>query len=170
MALLNTKHLIKSSYLTVICIVDGEGELLGKTLHGLGKLYYMAYIDGETIDKLSREQDHLPTIGLNGFLILYNSDIVPHNKEFATYACRANTLINFTEQNNVHLLATVLLDKHSDWRHIYFKIAEKNKDKVCFVRFAKNNSDIRLQIESGENAGQYIPYCLDDDGNLNETY
>lgn len=148
MKLKNTEHLINSYLLTVICVKDDDNILLYKLLSVLD----------ETVTSLNE------TVASNGA----NNEL--QNDKFASYSRQANELIEFAELNDTHLLATVLLDKPSDWRSIYFKIAEKHKDEVCFVRFITNedNSDIRLQIESGENAWQYIQYRLDKDGHIAE--
>lgn len=182
MGLQNTQHLINSHCLTVICVKYDDNDIWKKLMYGLNDRYgfgYNYFWDEDTIDdlvkRLSLHKDCLQVVGINGvvyhteFFMRDENGVVLKKNDFVKDACKINSLVEYAEQNNEHLIATVFLDKYSDWRHIYFKIAEKYKDKVCFVRFVTNedHSDIRLQIESGENAWQYIPYRLDD-GKLGE--
>lgn len=154
MGLHNTKHLIFSVRLTVFCLKEGDGILLDKLLSTLNS-------EGNVCTSIIN-LDEKATV---------KTDVELNKNKFTIYASCINDLMSFAEQSNAHLIALVSVDKYSDWRSIHFRIAEELKDKICFVRFAQNEdgSDIHLQIESGENAWQYIPYCLDEKGNLCET-
>lgn len=179
MELQNTKHLINNHRLTVICLKGDERILLDKLLSGLNDKGYatIPYPNTQTFDELAKEylkprQNQLTVINLDGLTTFDQVETALQNNMVKRYVNSVNSLIEFAELNNVRLLATVTLDKVANIRSIYFRIAEELKDKVCFVRFVniKDNAVVRLQIESGENAWQYISYCLDDDGDLKETY
>lgn len=154
MKLKNTEHLINSVRLTVFCLKEDDRLLLDKLLSALNS-------DSNVCASIINLDEKAAV----------ETDVALNKNKFTIYASCINELIPSVERSNAHLIATVSVEKYSDWRSIHFKVAEELKDKVCFVRLITNqdNSDIRLQIESGENAWQYIPYCLDEKGNLCET-
>lgn len=153
MKLQNTKHLISSVRLTVICLIGNDHILPDKLLSALNS-------DGNVCAAIINLDERLTAVKTDAAL----------NNKFGTYSSYINDLVTFAEQGNEHLLATVTLDKVANIRSIYFRVAEELKDKVYFVRFVQDeSSDIRLQLETGENAWQYILYRLDDNGNLKEV-
>lgn len=176
MGLPNTEHLINHHCVTVFCLEGDERILLDKLLSGSSDKGYvmMPLSKRQTMDEFAEEylksrQNSLTVIDLNGDTS-YDDDLEFH--KWTCYALRVIYLIDCAKENNAHIIATLLLKHSYNWRHIYFKIAERLKDKVCFVRFVntRDTSNIRLQIESGENAWQYIPYRLDDDGHITERH
>lgn len=175
----NTKHLIDSYRLTVICIND-DPYTWHKLVYGLNACYGFSHAFlvpyEDSIERLAKtlsvNKSFLHIIEINDtdyraeHLRRNANGAALKNNDFAKNACKINSLIKYAEQNNEHMIATIWVEKYSDWRHIHFKIAEDLKDEVCFARIIKNedNSNIRLQIESGENAWQYIQYRLDKKG------
>lgn len=141
MKLQNTKHLINNHRLTVICTKNDEQVLLNKLLSSLND----NYTNSQSLDTLTD----------------YKS----------VYVSKICELINLAEQNDTHLVATFLSNKGSTWRSIFFRIPEELKEEVCFAKLVNHEdiAEIRLEIESGENAWQYISYSLDDKGNINEV-